>query len=217
MGKITIVLADDHHLVRQALRAWLDTEPDFSIVGEAGDGVEALQQVERLKPDILIVDMMMPGLKGPEVTRQVRQRSRQTRVIILSMYNNEAYVLEALRAGAAGYVLKASTGADLVEAVREVMAGRRHLSPTLSERAIETYVQKVKDTPLDKYETLTPREREVLHLVAEGYTNSEIAERLVISRRTVETHRANMMQKLGLDSQTDLVRYALQQGIIPLE
>ncbi|MFB0536672.1 MAG: response regulator [Anaerolineae bacterium] len=213
----TIVLADDHHVVRQGLRSLLEAEPDFSVVGEASDGLETAQLVERLQPDVLVLDLMMPGLNGLEVTRQVGQRSPQTHVVILSMHANEAYVLEALQAGAAAYVVKESTSAELVRAVREAVAGRRYLSPPLSERAIEAYMQKAESAALDPYETLTAREREVLHLAAEGHNNAEIADRLFISRRTVETHRANLMRKLGLRSQTDLIRYALQRGILPME
>jgi len=217
MSMTTIVLADDHHLVRQGLRSLLEAEPDFSIVGETGNGLEAAQLVERLRPDVLVLDLMMPGLNGLEVTRQVSQRSPRTHVVILSMHPNEAYVLEALRAGAAAYVLKESTSAELVRAVREAVAGRRYLSPPLSERAIEVYMQKAESATLDPYETLTAREREVLHLAAEGHTNAEIADRLFISRRTVETHRANLMRKLGLRTQTDLLSYALRRGILPME
>ena len=218
MSETTIILAEDHHIVRQGLRALLEAEPDIQIVGEAANGLEAAQLAESRRPDVMIVDLMMPGLNGLEVTRQVAQRSPQTQVIILSAFENEAYVTEALGSGAAGYVLKRSSAADLVRAVREVVAGRRYLSPSLSERAIEAYVryiQQVRDSDLDPYETLTPREREVLHLAAEGHTNAEIAERLSISPRTVETHRANMMHKLGLRTSTDLIRYAMQRGILP--
>jgi len=213
----TIMLADDHRIVRQGLRALLEAEPDFHLVDEAGDGLEAVQLVERLRPDVLVLDLMMPGLSGMEVTREVSKRSPETRVIILSMHANEAYVLEALRNGAVGYVLKDSSADELVQAVREVVAGRRFLSSPLSERAIDAYVSKAQQAPLDRYETLTAREREVLHLVAEGHTNAEIADRLSISSRTAETHRANMMRKLNLQGQTDLIRYALRRGIIPME
>jgi two-component system response regulator NreC len=212
-----IMLADDHKIVRQGLRALLEAEPDFHLVGETGDGLEAVQLAERLCPDVLVLDLMMPGLGGLEVTLQVGKRSPQTRVIILSMHADEAYVLEALRNGAAGYVLKESSADELVQAVREVVAGRRFLSSPLSERAIDAYVSKAQEVALDRYETLTAREREVLHLAAEGHTNAEIADRLSISSRTAETHRANMMRKLALRSQTDLIRYALRRGIIPME
>jgi len=217
MSMITIVLADDHPVVRQGLRVLLEAEPDFAIVGEVADGLEVAPLVERLKPNVLVLDLMLPGLNGLEVTRQVHQRTPQTRVIILSMYGNEAYVLEALRNGAAGYVLKAASGAELVRGVREVIAGRRYLSPPLSDSAVEAYVERAKTAPLDAYETLTTREREVLHLAAEGRSNTEVAARLGISARTAETHRANLMRKLGLHSQTELVRYALRRGILPPE
>jgi len=212
---IGIVLADDHHVVREGLRVLLQLEPDFSIVGEAADGLETVHLVERLKPDVLVVDMVMPSLNGVEVTRQISQKFLKARVIILSMYADESYVLEALRNGAFGYVLKSSQGVHLVQAVREVAAGRRYLSPPLSDDAIRAYAQKAKGTSLDIYETLTTRERQVLHLAAEGHTNSEIASRLFISPRTVEIHRANLMRKLGLRNYTDLVRYALERGILP--
>ena len=210
----SIVLADDHHVVRQGLRALLEAQPDFRLIGEAGDGLHTLQLVEQLHPDVLIMDLMMPGLNGLEVTRQVSQRSPGTRVVILSMHSNEAYVLEALRNGAAGYVLKDSSAADLVQAVREVVTGRRYLSPPLSERAIEAYLQKATSANLDAYETLTTREREVLLLTAEGYSNADIAERLSISPRTAETHRANMMHKLGLKTYPELVRFAMREGLV---
>jgi DNA-binding NarL/FixJ family response regulator len=217
LSLITIVLADDHHVVRQGLRALLEAEPGFSVVAEAADGLAAADLVERLKPNVLVLDLMMPRLSGLEVARQVRRRSPQTRVVVLSMYANEAYVLEALRNGVAGYVLKESTAADLVHAVREAVAGRRYLSHPLSERAIELYVQKAQATTPDIYETLTSREREVMHLVAEGYSNADIAARLSITRRTAETHRARVMRKLGLRNQVELIRYALRRGILPME
>ena len=217
MTGMTIVLADDHPIVRQGLRTLLEAEPDFTIVGEAADGLETVELAGRLQPQVLILDLMLPGLSGLEVTRQVHQRSPQTRVVILSMHANEAYVLEALRNGAAAYVLKEAGAAELLQAVREVTAGRRYLSPPLSERAIEAYSEKAAAIPLDLSETLTTREREVLHLAAEGLSNPEIAARLGISPRTAETHRANLMRKLGLHNQTELIRYAMRRGIIPSE
>lgn len=218
MSKTRILLADDHQVVREGFRALLESEPDFEIVGETGDGLEAVRLVEQQKPHVLVVDLMMPGLNGLEVARQVTQRSPRTRIVVLSMHANEAYVLEALKNGASAYVLKDASAAELVRAVREALAGRRYLSPPLSEPAIDSYIERAKNSDsLDLYDTLTNREREVLQLAAEGHTNGEIAGRLFISPRTVETHRANVMRKLGLRSQTELVRYALQRGILPME
>jgi DNA-binding NarL/FixJ family response regulator len=211
-----IVLAEDHQVVRQGLRALLQGKHDFRIVGEAGNGRDAVELVEQLKPHVVVLDLMMPGLNGLEVTRQITKRLPQTRVIILSMHADESYVLEALRNGAAAYVLKESSAADLVHAVREVAAGRRYLSPPLSDRAIELYQKKAQAVPLDRYETLTTREREVLQLAAEGCTSTDIAERLGISPRTAEAHRMNLMRKLDLHTQADLTRYALKRGIIPM-
>ena len=212
-----ILLAEDHHIVRQGLRALLESDPHFRLVGEAGDGIEAVRLTERLKPDVLITDVMMPGLNGLEVTRQVTKSVPKTRVIILSMYANDAYVLEALKNGASGYVLKDSQASDLIQAVREVAAGRRYLSPPLSERALDLYAKKIEDVPEDPYEMLTTREREVLQMVAEGRTSTEIADRLFISPRTAEGHRANVMRKLGLQNQADLIRFALKRGILPMD
>lgn len=212
----TIVLADDHQIVRQGLCALLESESDFSIVGETGDGLEAVDLIDRLQPDVLVVDLMMPGLNGLEVTRQAGKRSPRTRIVILSMHADEAYVLEALRNGARGYVLKDASMADLVRAIREVTIGKHFLSPPLSERAIEIYKQRAETVVLDRYEMLTNREREVLHLLAEGYSYKEMGVRLSISPRTAETHRTNLMRKLDLRTQTDLIRYALRRGILPM-
>jgi len=211
----TIVLADDHALIREGLRTVLAGEPDWSVVAEAADGLQAVDLVNRLQPDVLIVDLMLPNLSGLEVIRQVSRRALHTRLVALSMHANESYVLAALRNGAQAYVLKDTSSTDIIQAVREVRAGRRYLSPPLSQYALEAYIQKVKGAPLDPYETLTTREREVLHLVAQGQTTPAIAARLSLSPRTVETHRTNLMRKLGLRTQTDLIRYALQRGIIP--
>jgi two-component system, NarL family, response regulator NreC len=217
MKATTVFLADDHTVVRQGLRSLLETEAGLSIVGEAGDGLEAVRLVEKLQPNVLVVDMMMPGLNGIEVTRQVSKRVPVTRVILLSMHATEAYVLEALKAGAQGYVLKGSDAADLLTAITEVMAGRRYLSGPLSDRAMEAYIEKARETVIDPYETLTAREREVLQLVAESHSNPEMAALLSISPRTAETHRAHVMHKLGLQNQTDVIRYCLQRGIIALD
>ncbi len=210
----TIILADDHQILRQGLRKLLEEEPGFHVIGETGDGIEATQLVERLKPDILVVDMIMPGLNGLDVIRSVRQRSEHTRIIVLSMHANEAYVIEALRQGASGYLLKESSSTELIRAVREVVTGRRYLTAALAERTLDTYAEQVGRTIFDPYDLLTERERQVLHLAAEGQSNVEIAERLSIGVRTVETHRANLMNKLALKNQTELLRYALQRGLL---
>ncbi len=172
---------------------------------------------ERLHPDLLVLDMMMPGLNGLEVTRRVKKRSPQTRVVILSMHKDESYVLEALKNGASAYVLKDANADELIKAAREADAGRHYLSPPLSNSAIEVYAQKAGTTARDSYDSLRDREREVLQLAAEGRTNAEIGKRLFISPRTVEIHRANMLKKLGLRNQIELIRYALKRKILPME
>jgi len=217
MSRTTVVLADDHHIVRKGLRTLLEAEDHFAVIGEEADGLKVVELVDRLRPDVLLLDVQMPGLNGLEITRQIAQRALKTRVVILSMHANETYVLEALRHGAAGYVLKDAPPIEMLTAVREVSAGRRYLSRALSERAIDAYAEKAQAAPADAYDMLTTREREVLHLAAESSSTSEIAARLGISPRTVETHRENLMRKLGLQSQTDLIRYALRRGILPLE
>jgi DNA-binding NarL/FixJ family response regulator len=211
----TIVLGDDHKIVLRGLRALLESQSGFSVIGEAVDGLKVTSMVERLKPDVLVVDLMMPGLSGFDVTRRVTKKLPKTRVVILSMYSSEAHVVEALRSGAAAYVLKDANVEELVAAIREASMGRRYLSAPYSNDLIDSYLKRPGNT--DPYETLTPREREVLHLVAEGLTSGEIAARLFISPRTAESHRANLMRKLGLRSRTDLVRFAFQRGIVPLE
>jgi len=211
----TIVLGDDHKVILRGLRAVLDAQPGLAVVGEASDGLKVAALAEGLKPDVLVLDLMMPGLSGFDVTRRVTKRLPKTRVVILTMYSSEAHVVEALRSGAMAYVVKDASADELVTAIREASAGRRFLSAPFSNDLIETYLKRPGGT--DPYETLTPREREVLHLVAEGLTSSEIAARLFISPRTAESHRANLMRKLGLRSRTDLVRFAFQRGIVPLE
>jgi DNA-binding NarL/FixJ family response regulator len=217
MTQTTIVLADDHGVVREGLRTLLGAEPDLAVIGEEGDGLKVMALVERLKPHVLVLDVMMPGLNGLEIARQVARRAPGTRTVMLSMHANEAYVLEALRNGASAYVLKDASAAEFVKAVREVAAGRRYLSPPLSELTIEAYAHKATSVAPEPYDTLTTREREVFQLTAEGSTNVQIAARLSIGVRTVETHRANVMRKLHLRTHSDLVRYAVHRGTLPPE
>ncbi len=211
---IRIALADDHRLLRQGLRALLEAEKDFRVVGEAADGLEAVEMVRKHQPDVLLLDLSMPGLSGVEVARRTVQLAPRTKVVILSMYATRAYVAQALRNGAAGYVTKDESAEHLVQAVRTVNNGQRFLSPSLSEEAIDDYVRRLEKADVDPYRSLTPREREVLHLASEGLTSAAVAQRLSISPRTAEVHRANMMRKLGLRSQTDLVRYAIGREIL---
>jgi len=213
-SSISIVLADDHVVVSEGLRMLLDAEPGFSVVGVAKDGLEALRLVEKLLPRILLVDLAMPNLNGLEVARQVIKRHPQVSVIVLSMHANEAYVLEALRNGVSGYVLKDASFNEVIKGIREVAAGRRFLSAAFSQERIDNYLQKADSVPPDPYESLTSREREILQMTAESQSSASIGRRLYISPRTVEIHRQNAMRKLGLKSQSELIRYALKKGIL---
>jgi two-component system, NarL family, response regulator NreC len=206
---ITVVLADDHQIVREGLRALLKGVPDVRLIGEAADGHEALRLVEQLRPQVLVADLMMPGLPGFELTRLIRRKATRTQVVVLSMHADAPYVLEALRSGALAYVVKDAGADQLVQAIRAAAEGKRYLSPPLSESALGAFGKHGK-VPEDPFETLTAREREVLRLTAEGLSGSAVAEQLFISPRTVETHRANIMRKLGVKNQKELIRYAVQ-------
>ena len=209
---IRVVIADDHHIVRRGLRALLERQHGIKVIGEATDGQEALAAVERLRPHVLVLDLMMPGANGLEVARQLADKASPTRIVILTMYGHEDYLVEALRANVAGYVLKGADSADLVKAIRAAAAGRRYLSAPL-----EMPVRADTGAPgpgIDAYTRLTAREREVLRLLAEGARNPDVSARLGIRPRTAETHRTNLMRKLNLHSQSDLIRYAMQRGII---
>lgn len=214
MDPTRIVIADDHHVVRRGVRALLDDQSDFLVLGDAKDGLEACDMVERFKPDVLVLDVMMPGLNGLEVTRRVCKISPGTRVVVLSMHDDQSYVWEARKAGARAYVLKTSALEELVHAIREVTRGQYHLNPNITEADLEAYREIGEDATFDPYEKLTPREREVLQLVAEGCDRVKIAARLFISPRTAEAHRASAMRKLGLRSKSGLIRYALKRGLL---
>jgi two-component system, NarL family, response regulator NreC len=213
---IKIVLADDHNIVRQGIRSLLERQPDFQVLGEAADGTDTVQMVAALKPDILIVDLMMEGLNGIEVTRHLMKSCPETRVVILTVYNNDKCVLEALRAGAKAYLLKDSCAEDLIHAVHEAFANRFYLGPPLSEKVVKAYMENGPDWNTGSQGSLTVREKEVLNLLSQGWTNAKIATDLFISRRTVEIHRSNIAKKLGLHTQGELLRYAIRNGTLPL-
>lgn len=215
--EIQILLADDHALVRIGLRALLETEPQFRVIDEVDNGRDVLEKVLGLKPDVVILDLMMPNLNGLEVTRQISRSTERTKIVILSMHDDEGFVLEALRNGASGYVLKDSNSNYLIQAIKAVMNGGRYLSPILADRAIKAYQSQARSESSDLYDSLTAREREVLQLTAEGRTRAEIAAKLGVNARTVETHRANLMNKLNLKTKTELVRFAIKRGLIMVD
>lgn len=208
---VRIFLADDHQIVRQGLKALLSAEGELELIGEGVDGLDTVRQVEQLLPDVLVLDVMMPRLNGLEVARQVRRRCPDTRIIMLSMHSDDAYVYESLQAGAMAYVLKESSAAQLVEAIHHVMAGKNYFSAPINEVEVRAYAERGRSGPTDPYDSLTIREREVLQLTAEGLNGNEISSRLFISPRTVETHRANLMRKLGIRNQKEMVRYAMER------
>ena len=213
----TVLIADDHPFVRRGLHSLLDGEPGLHVIGEAEDGQQVLQMAEKMRPHVLVVDLMMPKLNGLDVMRTLRRRLPHTRMIVLSMQSADPYVIAAFQAGAAGYVLKDSAPAEVVKAIRQALRGSKYLSPKLPARLAETAVENAEDAALDPYETLTEREREVFQLAAEGKTASEIAGVLCISRRTAELHRGRVMDKLGARNQTELVRFAVRRGRLPID
>ena len=215
MKKIRILLADDHNLIRGGLRLVIEQQPDLIVVGEAGDGRQAVSLATSLKPDVAVLDIGMPNLNGIEAAKQIREGESGAAVVILSMYSDETYILRALKAGARGYLLKDSAEADLVRAIRSVAEGKSFFSPTVSRVLLEDYMRKLQRTGGESsYDLLTPREREVLQLVAEGKSNKEVADMLNVSVYTVETHRGNLMEKLKLNGVPELILYAVRKGII---
>jgi len=214
MTALRILLADDHTVVRQGLRKVLEERPEWQVVAEAGDGREAVRLAEEFKPDVAVVDVAMPLLNGIEATRQITRRAPQTKVLVLSMYADEAYVIQMLKAGATGYLLKDSAGVDLLQAVQAVSQGKSFFSPAVARLMSDDYARQRGADAVDRYESLSGRERETFQLVAEGKTNKEIAALLFISPSTVETHRARIMEKLDLHSAVEIVLYAVRRGVI---
>lgn len=215
---ISVLLADDHEVVRRGVRALLESQEGdggFAVVGEVADGRDIVPAVERLKPDVLVLDLVMPGMSGLDVLKALAARRLRTRVVVLSIVASEAAAAEALENGASAYVVKDAAGSEVLEAVRAAASGRRFLSTPFSESGLRAYAARsAAAAKADPYETLSAREREVLHLAVKGLTNSEISARLSISRRTAETHRSNLMRKLGLKGEKDLIRFALRRGLL---
>jgi len=215
MATIRILLADDHTVVRDGLRALVEKQPDMAVVGEAADGRDTIRMAEEQTPDVIIMDIAMPNMNGIEATRRITASNPQTAVLILSMHQDESYVLRSLKAGARGYLLKESVRSDIIEAIRAVSQGRSFLTRKVSRILQEDYVREMERRGLeDSYDLLTDREREILQLVAEGRTNKEAATMLNISLTTVETHRTHILQKLNLHSVPELILYAVRKGII---
>lgn len=216
--KIRILIADDHPVLRRGLKALIEEEPDMEVIGEAGNGLEAVQMAERLRPDVVIMDISMPELDGLEATRRIRERSPSTYVLILTVHAHERYLFPVLKAGASGYVRKTAADEELIEAIRVVARGDVFLYPSATRMLLDDYLAQVRaGYEKDSYETLSDREREILRLLAEGYTNAEIAQKLNLSVKTVETYRARIMEKLHLRTRAELVRYALRKGLISEE
>src|SRR5579883_2164307 len=215
MNPIRILLADDHTVVRKGLRLLLESQPGFTVVADAADGREAVALAAQHSPDVVVMDVAMPGLNGIEAARQIVAKSPETAIVFLSMHSDEGYVLKALKAGARGYLLKDSADHDLINAVRAVTDGKAFFSPAISKMLVEDYVRQMRERAVeDSFDLLTTREREVLQLLAEGKNNKEVASLLNLSLYTVETHRSNIFQKLDLHSGAELILYAIRKGVI---
>ena len=212
--KTRVLVADDHTIVRQGLRAILESEPDIEVVGEAADGIEAVKKAAALSPDVVVMDVSMPRLNGLEATSRIVRESSKTQVVALTMHSSEEYVYSCLKAGAKGYLLKESASSDLVQAIRVVRAGGTYLHPSVSVQVVSEYLKRPDPrTRSGATDSLTSREREVLQLIAEGHTNREIATLLTLSVKTVEAHRTRIMEKLKIHNVAGLTRYAISRGI----
>jgi DNA-binding NarL/FixJ family response regulator len=211
---IRILIADDHAVVAEGLRSLIETQPDLKVVSLAGDGREAVRQTLETQPDVVVMDNAMPELNGTEATRIIRKRCANTRVIMLSMHSNSVHIQRALQAGAGGYVLKQSVGRQLVDAIRAVHAGRRYLSMPLTDKLLDRLMSGIPEDPLSR---LSARERQVLQMIAEGKSVVDIAGKLSLSRKTVETYRERMMEKLALDDFAALIKFAIQQDVVSLD
>jgi two-component system response regulator NreC len=217
MSKIRVLICDDHTILREGIRLLLNSQPDMEVVAEAVDGRDAVKKARALKPDVILMDIAMPLLNGLEATRQICRDDSNARVLVLTMYESDEYVAQMLQAGAAGYVLKKVAGSELVYAIRAVFQGEAFLYPSITKRLVEDYLRRVESgQERTTFDGLTDREREVLQLIAEGHTNKEMADLLNLSVRTVQNHRAHIMEKLGMHDRGELIKYAIQKGIIAL-
>lgn len=215
MKSIRILLADDHTVMRRGLRLLLDSQPEFTVVAEASDGREAVERAEAVQPDVAVVDIAMPNLSGIEAAQRIASALPDVAIVILSMHSDEGYVLRALKVGAKGYLLKDSAEGDLIEAIKAVYRGKTFFSPEISKMLVEDYIREIRTRGVeDSYDLLTPREREILQLLAERKSNKEIAQALNLSLYTVETHRRNLQEKLNLHSLAELILYAVRKGLI---
>ena len=215
MEKKKILIVEDHTILREGLKALLTTNPDIEIAGEAGDGREAICLVEKLDPDLVMMDLSMPRMDGMQAIREIKRRWPKTKILALTAHKTEEYILTTLKAGADGYLLKDATYQEMMTAVRSVLSGKRYLSPGISERVIEGYLEGKQTVKVQgAWDNLTTREREVLKLIAEGYRNKEIADLLVISPKTVEKHRANLMIKLNFHNVSEVTAYAIEKGLV---
>jgi DNA-binding NarL/FixJ family response regulator len=212
-----VLLADDHAILREGIRMVLDAQAGITVVGEAEDGRQALEMVESLQPDVVVMDIAMPNMNGAEATRQIRRRFPRTRVVILTMHENQQYLMQIVNAGATACVLKRSAGTELVTAVKAAARGESYFSPTMASMMLDVYRKQLVEQGNDELALLTEREREVLQLVAEGKTSQEIADQLFVSIKTVQTHRMHIMEKLDAHDRTDLVRHAIRLGVISAE
>lgn len=214
MDKIKVLVVDDHAVLRDGIRALLDVPEDIEMVGEASEGKDALEKAQELAPDIVLMDLMMPGMDGLEATRRLKKKTPKVKVLILSQHDNREYILSAIKAGANGYVVKKALGLELVSAIRAVYSGFFYLHPSVTEPVVTEYLKQAENEP---YDSLTAREREILKLIADGNTSREIADTLFISLKTVIGHRARIMEKLELHSSTELIKYAIRKGLIAID
>jgi len=216
-GKVRVLVVDDHEVVRQGIKMVLDSDPELDVVGEAASGEEAIERVRELSPNVVVMDISMPGLSGFEATRRIRESHPDVQVLALTVHDSEAYVFQMLQAGATGYVVKRAPSEEVIQAVKRANAGEAVLHPSVAKLLIRDYLTRVEHGEEVSYDTLSDREREILKLIAEGKTNKEIAEMLYLSVKTVQAHRANLMRKLGMHDRTELVKYAIRKGIIGLD